>query len=474
MKILHISLGLPPYRTGGLTKYSLDLMKVQVRKHDDVYLLYPGRHGLFSSAVDIAYNGKRYGIRVYEILNPLPVPLISGIAEPARFYKSTGTGCFQKFLNEVKPDIIHIHTIMGIHSEFFEAARENGIKMVFTTHDYFGLCPKANLLDFNRDFCSDTLHGAKCAICNRGGYSIKKIWMMQSGPYRLIKCSRLFSLVKFLDAKLRDRRAAAFGRSYGKARKTAGTLTGQVTAACADANSPQACEYVKLREYYFKIYRMIDGFHFNSAVSREVYGQFLHARGKVISITHADIKDNRIKRSYRNTEDLNIVYIGSDNPMKGFPMLKECLGRLLKEGVDRWHLTSYGCGRDESTAHYTFFQRYQYGDLKEIFGSAHVIVIPSIWKETFGFIGLEALSFGVPIVLSENVGFKDLLENGVTGLFYNGSGQELYKVMKSIIQDRGILRNIHTNIMNMSFSHHLYDHYYKMKNFYCDTLMEDL
>lgn len=32
MKILHYSLGLPPYRTGGLTKFATDLMEQQIRE----------------------------------------------------------------------------------------------------------------------------------------------------------------------------------------------------------------------------------------------------------------------------------------------------------------------------------------------------------------------------------------------------------------------------------------------------------
>ena len=32
MKILHYSLGFPPYRSGGLTKFSMDLMREQIRE----------------------------------------------------------------------------------------------------------------------------------------------------------------------------------------------------------------------------------------------------------------------------------------------------------------------------------------------------------------------------------------------------------------------------------------------------------
>ena len=43
MKILHYSLGFPPYRTGGLTKYCIDLMLTQNEQGFETALLWPGR-----------------------------------------------------------------------------------------------------------------------------------------------------------------------------------------------------------------------------------------------------------------------------------------------------------------------------------------------------------------------------------------------------------------------------------------------
>lgn len=42
MRILHYTLGLPPFRSGGLTRYASDLMEEQT-KHNEVFHLYPGK-----------------------------------------------------------------------------------------------------------------------------------------------------------------------------------------------------------------------------------------------------------------------------------------------------------------------------------------------------------------------------------------------------------------------------------------------
>jgi len=56
--------------------------------------------------------------------------------------------------------------------------------------------------------------------------------------------------------------------------------------------------------------------------------------------------------------------------------------------------------------------RYTYKDLNKIFDETDVLIAPSIWYETFGYTVLEALSYGVPVIVSGNVGAKDIIPNG--------------------------------------------------------------
>jgi len=38
-----------------------------------------------------------------------------------------------------------------------------------------------------------------------------------------------------------------------------------------------------------------------------------------------------------------------------------------------------------------------------------VLAVPSSWMETFGMVVLEALSCGVPVIVTEKVGAKDII-----------------------------------------------------------------
>ncbi len=76
--------------------------------------------------------------------------------------------------------------------------------------------------------------------------------------------------------------------------------------------------------------------------------------------------------------------------------------------------------------------RYAYTELGEIFDHTDVLVAPSIWYETFGFTVLEALSYGVPVVISGNVGAKDILVQGAGIVIENIDVHSLYSVLQEI------------------------------------------
>ena len=67
MRILHYSLGLPPYRSGGLTKYCTDLMVEQAKSNDEIFLLFPGRMNFIKKDnVKIKFY-KNYNLKLKEI-----------------------------------------------------------------------------------------------------------------------------------------------------------------------------------------------------------------------------------------------------------------------------------------------------------------------------------------------------------------------------------------------------------------------
>ena len=107
--------------------------------------------------------------------------------------------------------------------------------------------------------------------------------------------------------------------------------------------NPLAGGYTNLRKYYIDILNNIDFIHYNSTVSKRIYEKYIdNTKGKVLNITHSDIKDNRIQKHSNNNEPLKITYIGSIEKYKGLYFLLNVLEELVKNNINRWKLNVYG------------------------------------------------------------------------------------------------------------------------------------
>lgn len=167
MRILHYTLGFQPYRSGGLVRYAADLMSVQATMGHKVFAMYPGSMSLTASKCHIRLDEYKKNVCIFEIVNPMPVPLMYGVKDVNDFTNDKGVDIdsFEKTLDYVKPDIFHVHTLMGLPYEYLKAIKKRGIKTVYTSHDYFGLCPRVNFIDNNGHLCS-VASAKKCSECN--------------------------------------------------------------------------------------------------------------------------------------------------------------------------------------------------------------------------------------------------------------------------------------------------------------------
>ena len=80
--------------------------------------------------------------------------------------------------------------------------------------------------------------------------------------------------------------------------------------------------------------------------------------------------------------------------------------------------------------------RYTYEELQKIFQDTDVLIVPSIWYETFGYTVLEALSVGVPVILSGTVGARDILEEGAAIIIDDINCEKLYSVVRNLSAEK--------------------------------------
>lgn len=189
MTILHYFLGFPPMRSGGLTRYAVDLMKEQLVLGHNVIAVYPKMNILKRlSRIDFRRKRDFYGILVYEMQGSLPVPLLYGVKNPDEFmvnYEESKPTIIN-FFESVRPDVVHVHTLMGLPVEFLEVAKEMRIRTVYTSHDYFGLCPKVNFIDSDGHLC-EGMDERRCTVCNKTAWSRQLLWLRNSRLTVLLK-----------------------------------------------------------------------------------------------------------------------------------------------------------------------------------------------------------------------------------------------------------------------------------------------
>ncbi|MBZ9625481.1 glycosyltransferase [Clostridium sp. FP2] len=437
-------------------------MLSQVKNGNEVSLLYPGHFSLNrklrinkdKSFVDKPFNS----IKVFEILNPLSIPLLSGIPNPKVYLKNIDVNIYIDFLKDLKVEIIHIHTLMGLNKELITAAKQLNIKTIFTSHDYFGICPKVNLINLQGSICVDYDNGKNCIDCNRNGYSNSLVVLMQSKTYRKLKNSLIIKKLRSYKQRIiikRNNSIIEYQPVKGKNNNT-----------CAK-------DYVNLRKCFIDIINNIDYIHYNSTVAKNAYEKYIdNVNSKILNISHSNIEDNRIKKSSSSNEPLKITYIGSIEKYKGLFFLLKVLEKLMKNNVNNWSLNIYGrnvnIDIDKYMGKVKIKGTYNYSELEQIFKNTDVLIVPSIWYETFGYIALEAFSYGVPVIMTDFVGFKDMIIPEVTGIIIKASEDELYNNLQTIIESREKLSYINENIIALKSIYTMKNHTEDVMKLYDD------
>jgi colanic acid/amylovoran biosynthesis glycosyltransferase len=75
--------------------------------------------------------------------------------------------------------------------------------------------------------------------------------------------------------------------------------------------------------------------------------------------------------------------------------------------------------------------------IEEALSQAWALVAPSLWPEPLGLIAIEAITRGVPVIVSAAGGFAETVEEGKTGyLIPNGDGTALTDSLISLVNSR--------------------------------------
>lgn len=403
MKILHITLGIPKYRAGGLINYTYSVAKTESKIGHDVTILYPGHYDMLRRHTRINKIEQEEHFKVYELINPSFVAVPLGINNPDLFLQSVDSRIYAEFLQMVNPDLIHIHTFMGFHKELFEELKRFPAPVVFTTHDYYPVCPKTSRINEKNEICNNE-NAFNCAKCNaqaRNSFLVQ--YTLQSRWYPLLKRTNLLT-------KLKKKRKVLMKETADEEIAVSSEAKEAVDAEIVD-------KYEELIQQFNRNLSCVDIFHCNSSVTEMIYrDMFADKKHFILNITSDGINDKRKETKvlpYHDKRIINIGFIGIRNYHKGYWILRDA-GEILYSKGYRFQISFYGDEFNIDTRKYSFCMdmgMFPHNELSDVMKTLDVMVVPSYWFETFGFSTLEAVANGVPVLVSNHAGSKDILQN---------------------------------------------------------------
>ncbi len=263
---------------------------------------------------------------------------------------------FRRFLDEVRPDLVHVHHLAGHAVSLLAVAAASGVPVVYQIQDWWALCARANLFRPERELCS--------------------------GP-AAAKCSACLPLTRIPPAGLWNRLLYAYRRRW--------------TRHCLR----RADAYVMGSRFIERSYRDAGLLRPDDRVYVLPYGVKAPAAATTRGVPELPLR---------------FGYVGSIQPHKGVHVAVAAF-REMDPGratLDVWGDPAidpaYGDElRDLASPEAVRLRgRFAEDEKSEIFAAMDVLLVPSLGLESFGLVAREAIVHGVPVIASRRSALEEL------------------------------------------------------------------
>jgi len=277
-------------------------------------------------------------------------------------YSQKNKKFFKKFLDSFKPHVIHAHNIYGrITTSVLDVAKNHGLPVVMTLHDYKLICPNYKLMR----------NGRVCEDCKG-----KKFYMAI-----LNKChknSYLASLIYAIET--------AFNKFLGKYQKNVNYFI-----APSHFLKNKLIEFGMDREKIVYIPNFIDLNKYEANYSFKDY--FLYF-GRISIEKGIDLLIDAF--CDLNLPKIKLMIVG-EGPIKA-----EMQKRAEKLNNNNVKFTGYLSGEK----------------LKKTIQNALAVILPSKWYENAPMSILEAFACGKPVIGAKIGGITEIIEDGIDGYLF--------------------------------------------------------
>ncbi len=408
MKILQVSHGLPPKEYAGVELYTFYLSKALSHLNHQVHVFCREED---PKKEEFSFSDEETdGISVTRVVNNLTrVPDVRVFYDNHFFDRA-----FLQILKKGKPDLVHFQHIFGLSAYLVWIAKEEGYPVVFTLHDFFILCPRIQLLRGDNRLCPGPLYGLECAACLDSVSPPRDIRtrLFLKGknilPFPVVKwMKRFFIPPKYL-----------FDRGY---------------------------EVFHRYRYMYEMFKLCDLILTPSQFVKDFFLRYyssFESKTRAVPLGIPPLNGHRqIKRS---DGKMRFCYFGNIVPIKGLHVLIDAFKTLPKGKAS---LTIYGSRTPWTENYYDRLKQEALGfpvdfrgsfrreDLPEALSDQDVVILPSIWPETFSIVIREANSLGLPVIASRIGAIPEAINEGANGLLFEaGNAEDLKRCMVKFIE----------------------------------------
>lgn len=430
MNIVHVMHGFPPRNIAGSEVYA-DVLSRELARTHEVHVFHR-IHEPERSEYELQRTTDR-GLTIWTINNTF-----RECQSFEQTYRNEAiAGKFGECLDEVRPDVVHVGHLTNLSTTLVTQAKERGIPVVFTLHDFWLFCQLGQLLKHDLSLCNGPQE-SQCAKClapqlalrpsHREAYDV-----LRNAMPRLLSNSRLDGLLR------------AIYRQYAR--------------FVLDVQRQESRRVGERTRHILEICSQVDLFVAPSRFLLEKFVQFGVPRSKMVYLDYGFDTARIASVPHRPSSTLRFGYTGTFIPSKGVHVLLEAFNSL--DGADielRLHgrFASFHDGYEDypdrlralaNRRNVVWCGEYGNADIGRILSEIDVLVVPSIWYENSPLTIHEAFLAGVPVITTGIGGMAELVKDGVNGLLFEvGNAHDLARRMQALIDDRRLVERLRENI----------------------------
>lgn len=427
MRVLLVSHRYPPLHRAGTEIYSAQLATRLAQLGHEV-LVFTAEKDI--SRPQLALTERRHeGVPVLELVNNL---LYEGFRDTWEL--EGAERAFAAVLERVRPEVVHFQHLLHLSSGCLDAAAQSGAAVLFTLHDFWLSCPRhGQRLHVDGTVCFE-VELERCTGCMVG---------FRYGQGALEK--RVAGLLAGL-------RSATGLDLAGPARRARALLAGPESvappadeAAVERMRAALLARDAGLRE---RLARTVDLFLSPSRFLRERFVAWGIPPERIEHLpTGVDLESPGARSRTPRGARLRVAFAGTLIPAKGPRLLLQAWAALPEALRGRAELRIAGSARHEPDYQRELAELARrsgallVGELSrarvgELLSSTDLLVVPSLWYENAPLVILEALAARTPLLVSDQGGMAELVEEGQSGFHFRmGDAADLAAKLAALIED---------------------------------------